>query len=61
MLAVAVLAPSAAVARPQGSAECRYLANQVEFFATRIERAKQLGDPMWEARLTGHRAALEKR
>lgn len=60
MLAVAVLAPSAAVARPQGSAQCRYMASQVDFFAMRIERAQELGDPMWEARLKGHRAALEK-
>lgn len=61
MLTVAMLVPSAAPARPQGSSECRYLASQIAFFETRIERAQQLGNELWETRLTGHLEALEDR
>lgn len=60
VLLIAMLAPSAALARPQGNSECRYLTSQIEFFDTRIERAKQLGNDLWETRLTTHRADLVK-
>jgi hypothetical protein len=61
VLAIAVLAPSAVAARPQGSAECRYLESQISFFESRIERAKELRNELWEARLTEHLDGLEKR
>jgi hypothetical protein len=58
VLLIALLAPSAAIARPQGNSECRYLTSQINFFDTRIERAKQLRNDLWEARLTQHRQDL---
>jgi hypothetical protein len=60
LVTVAMLAPSTAVARPQGSAECRYLTNQIDFFEMRIERAQQLGNEMWEVRLGNHLEDLER-
>ena len=46
-LALAVLLPATASARPHGSAECRYLTTQIDFFETRVERAQQLGNDQW--------------
>ena len=60
LLGLALLAPGLATARPQGSAECRYLSTQIEFFESRVERAKQLGNAVWEERLGNHLDGLEE-
>ena len=60
-LGIALLAPAVAGARSTGSAECRYLSSKIEFFESRAERARQLGNELWEERLGNHLAMLEKR
>ncbi|MGH0033116.1 MAG: hypothetical protein ACQGVC_25275 [Myxococcota bacterium] len=55
VLGLALLLPAAAAdARPQGSSECRHLTTQIEFFAMRLGRARQLNNDVWEARLENH-------
>lgn len=61
LLGLALLLPAVATARPQGSSECRYLTNQINFFETRLERAQQLGNSLWEDRLGSHLDGLKKR
>ena len=52
---IALLAPAVpADARPQGCAECRHLTNQINFFAVRLGRARQLHNEIWEERLENH-------
>lgn len=60
LLGFALLAPGLADARPQGSAECRHLTSQIEFFGARVERARKLDNDVWEDRLTGHLRGLVK-
>ena len=57
-LGLALLLPAAADARPQGSAECRHLTTQIDFFAIRLGRAQELGNELWEERLESHLEAL---
>jgi hypothetical protein len=55
LLGIALLAPAVpAVATPQGSAECRHLTNQINFFAIRLGRARELNNAVWEERLENH-------
>lgn len=61
LLVLSLLVPAFASARPQGSAECRYLSNQIDFFETRVDRARSMGNDIWEERLGGHLAGLEER
>lgn len=61
LLGLVLLAPGPARARPQGSAECRYLTTQIDFFEARVERAQQLGNDLWEERLGQHLQDLEQR
>lgn len=61
VLGLVLLLPGPASSRPQGSAECRYLTTQIDFFETRLERAEQLGNELWEERLGQHLDGLEKR
>jgi hypothetical protein len=62
LLGIALLAPGLASAEGgQGSAECRHLTNQIDFFETRLETAEQLGNQLWEERLAGHLDGLRER
>ena len=60
LLGIALLSPVGATARPQGSSQCRYLTSQIEFFETRIERARDLRNGLWEDRLGHHLADLKQ-
>ncbi len=62
LLGIALLTPGLANARPVGSAECRHLTNQIEYFKGRVEHQEALGNnEVWEARLDNHLAALEQK
>lgn len=61
LLGIALLLPSGAAARPQGSAECRHLTTQIDFFAMRMGRARELGNELWEDRLEEHLRNLVER
>jgi LPS sulfotransferase NodH len=54
------LAPAVAAAQP-GSAECRYLTQQIEHFEGRLERAGQLDNEVWQERLASHVDRLSER
>ncbi len=61
LLGIALLAPGLATARPVGSAECRHLTTQIEYFEGRVEHQKELdNNEVWEQRLDDHLAALEQ-
>lgn len=61
MLACSFLLASAASAQPVGSSECRYLTTQIRFFEDRVERARALGDDVWEDRIDAHVDQLTER
>ncbi len=62
LLGIALLTPGLASARQVGSAECRHLTNQIEYFKGRVEHQKELANnEVWEERLDNHLAALEQR
>lgn len=62
LLGFALLLPAVpADARPQGSAECRHLTTQINFFAIRLGRARELGNEIWEERLENHLDGLVER
>ena len=61
LLLIALVAPAVAGARPVGSSECRHLTSQIEFFESRAERARELGNELWMEGLGNHLATLEER
>ena len=61
ILAIAFLGASSASAQPVGSAECRYLTTQIQFFEQRLERAEALGDDVWVDRMEAHVNRLSDR
>jgi hypothetical protein len=62
LLGIALLLPSIAWSDPpQGSAECRHLTTQINFFAIRKGRAQELGNELWEERLDQHLQNLVER
>ncbi len=62
LLGIALLTPGLATARPVGSAECRHLTTQIEYFEGRVAHQKALdNNELWEARLDDHLAALEQK
>jgi hypothetical protein len=62
LLGFALLAPGLASAEGgRGSGECRHLTNQIEFFESRLTRAEQLGNDVWEVRLSQHLEGLRER
>ena len=62
LLGIALLAPGLASAEGgRGSAECRHLTNQIDFFESRLETAEQMGNELWESRLTSHLDELRER
>ena len=54
LLGIALVLPAVAGARPQGSAECRHLTTQIDFFALRLGRAQELDNQLWQDRLKTH-------
>ena len=60
LLGLALLTPGLASARPVGSAQCRHLSSQIEFFQGRVERARKLRNDVWVERFGDHLAGLEK-
>jgi hypothetical protein len=61
LLGIALLLPGTAEANPQGSSECRHLTTQINFFAIRLGRAKELNNAIWEDRLENHLDGLVER
>src|SRR5690606_34375294 len=62
LLLAALLAPGALRAdNTVGSGECRHLTSQIHFYEARLERAEQLGNALWEARLESHLDSLKER
>ena len=59
LIAILLLVPATGLAGPMQ--ECRYLTQRIDFFSARLQRARAVGDPAWEARFTGHLRELVNR